>query len=284
MTRQQVGNYVDELKRALTTVRNPKQVLNMDECGFHSRIDKGRERRCVYALDVETEPTFCEETQGHTMSLVATVSLNGDSLKPLFLTPEKVEFKSKGLQVLRDRLLCYTTPRGYQNEESMLYYLKSVIDPYVKNVQEDLHDSNACVFLIMDNCPCHQTPRCNELIRTIVGLRVIWLPPHSSHFLQMLDASPFGILKSAYRQIKPRPEKPRYEAKIVRGFHAWYVACYPGNVISAFQRTGLDFDLAVYGPTRVRINDEVFLRLAEANCGADAREIDPQPASGAGHS
>ena len=143
VTVEQVFEYASLLLRALTVIKSPKQILNMDETGFHSRIDKGRRRKCVYIRGLQTRPTFHEEGQSTTVSLVATISMSGDALRPLFLTKERVRCESTTLKLLRDRLLTFQTPKGYQNEDSMIFYLRMVITPYVQTIRNELREPNA---------------------------------------------------------------------------------------------------------------------------------------------
>ena len=266
VTVEQVQDYLSMLIDALSDIKSPRQIINMDETGFHGRIDKGRKRKCVFIRGLGKRPTFHEERQSTTLSLVATISMSGDSLQPLFLTKEEVKFQSRTLRLLKERLLTYQTPKGYQNEASMIYYLQQVIFPYIQEVRIGLKDATANVYLIMDNCASHLTPNVRSVIQQIDGLRVISLPPHSSHFLQMLDASLFGVLKMAYRNTRTGPEKPKYEAKLVRAFHAWHTACYPINIISCFQMTGLDYRFHDDGGFDVVLNMRKMDALMQVNC------------------
>ena len=115
----------------------------MDETGFHSGIDKGRRRKCVFIRGVQTRPTFHEEAESTTVSLVATIAMNGDSLMPLFLTKERVKYESRMLRLSKERLLTFRTPKGYQNEESMIYYLQMVMVPYIQKIASQFARSAA---------------------------------------------------------------------------------------------------------------------------------------------
>ena len=178
----------------------------------------------------------------------------GESLPPLFLTQEEVKFRTKSLQILRPRLFTFRTAKGYQTEASMLYYWENVIKPYVHQVQTELHDDNAKVWLVMDQCASHITQNVMDAMRAIHGLQTIKLPAHSSHFTQPLDASLFGTLKVAYRSTKTEVDRPKYESKIVRCYNARYRCCVPGNVIASWQMTGIDFKSPEVGRFQVVLN------------------------------
>ena len=263
---EQIQQYASMIFDALCDITSGRQLLNFDETGFHQRIDKGSKRKCCYALDVDTDPRFQEESQTSTVSLVATINLVGESLKPLFLTKELVRYKSKTLQQLRTRLETFTTPRGYQNESSMLYYLHHIIRPYVLDVQKELGDEDASVYLVMDQCPSHMTERVKDAIKQIKGLRTIPLPPHSSHFTQPLDVGVFGILKRAYRNLRTGHERPKYEAKLLRAFHAWYQACFHVNIIGAWQMIGVEYRCPTPETTEIVLNIRKIVELMRTHC------------------
>ena len=98
------------------------------------------------------EPRFIEQAHSTTVSLVATISMNGDSLTPLFLLKENVKCRSKTLQILKGKFLTFQTAKGYQDARLMTYYLENIMQPYVCSVQKDLDDADAKVFLICDHC------------------------------------------------------------------------------------------------------------------------------------
>ena len=122
------------------------------------------------------------------------------------------------------------------------------------------------VYLIMGNCASHLIPRISDVTRQIDSFEILALPPHSSHFLQMLDASLFGVLKMAYRNFKTGPERPKYEAKLARAFRAWHVSCYPMDIISCFQMTGPEYSLQEHGQFRVALNMRKIYALVQVNC------------------
>ena len=101
---------------------------------------------------------------------------------------------------------------------------------------------------------------------TINGLRVIELPPHSSHFTQPLDANLFGTLKMAYRSVRTGNERPKYEAKLMRCYTAWYRTCLPNNVIASWQKTGIDFRFPILNEFVAVLNIAKLLELMKAYC------------------
>ena len=69
VTPEQVHEYYGRVLQALTQLRTPKQLVNMDETGFASRIDKGRKKKCVCSKVILTPPRFQEEKQVSQLSV-----------------------------------------------------------------------------------------------------------------------------------------------------------------------------------------------------------------------
>ena len=68
--------------------------------------------------------------------------------------------------------------------------------------REIINDLNLHAVLIMDNMSVHVI---NDVVKRVLKLEKFWiffLPPHSSHILQPLDLSNFGIFKRRYMQYK----------------------------------------------------------------------------------
>jgi hypothetical protein len=71
-----------------------------------------------------------------------------------------------------------------------------VIAPDVEFWRLTTADPLRMAYLVMDKHGAHNTP---DNVREMqkLGIPAIWLPPHSSHFLQLLDLTVFGAFKKA---------------------------------------------------------------------------------------
>ena len=279
ISRDCVYRYFREMEEVMKKIETPRQVLNMDETGFHSRIEKNRRRKCVFHKKCTTHVTFSEEANSTTLSLMATICGDGGMLPPMFVCKENVPLSSYELQTLRNRFYVTRSPKGYATEQSMLDWITKVLDPYVQSLTAILCRPDSLVYLIMDNCGVHNTPAVRAKLNQIPRLHIIWLPPHTSHFLQMLDASVFGQLKGVYRNLRTTPTRPKIEGKILRAFHALWNAAYPRHVLAGFELTGFSYATNQAGLQTLRLDTCRATALLETNCqglemGAthDARE------------
>jgi hypothetical protein len=90
--RRDVLTYFGELRKALTQMQTPAQLLNVGPSGFCSRPEKAKKRKIVYRSDCPVKPGFREHTDTNHISLVATISLSGEALKPIFMTTSAPSF------------------------------------------------------------------------------------------------------------------------------------------------------------------------------------------------
>jgi hypothetical protein len=74
---------------------------------------KGKRRKIVSCKKCTTKAVFREERNLNHVTLVATINLLGQRLKPLYLTTNKVAIKAPDLQLMSTRLALYETPKGY---------------------------------------------------------------------------------------------------------------------------------------------------------------------------
>ena len=107
----------------------------------------------------------------------------------------------------------------------------------VYDAYKSIKDENAKVFLVLDNASVHEVGSLFDEI----GIHPIWLPPHSSHFLQTLDLLLFAELKKAYSSLRTPLTRPKIEGKLLRILRAWNTAKYPLNIINAWKRAGITF-------------------------------------------
>ena len=271
-----VDAYFSRLEDAVKNLETPMQVINMDETGFHSRLEKNRRRKCVFHKQCSTHVTFSEEGNSTTLSLMATICGDGTMLSPMFVCKENVPFSTYELQTLKTRFHVTKSPKGYATEQSMVDWIDKVLDPYVRNLIPTLHREDSHVYLIMDNCGVHNTETVRAKINRISRLRVIWLPPHTSHFLQMLDASVFGQLKGVYRNLRTLPTRPKIEGKILRAFHALWNAAFPRHVQAGFELTGFAYSSHPTGHLSLTLNRGRIRALLETNCQGLRIDADQQ--------
>lgn len=264
---EDVLHYFGQVSAALGRITSLSQMINMDESGFSSRIDKGRKRKCVILKSCRVTPKFQEQDGSSHLTIVSTIALSGDVLRPMFITKEHVDMNgSFANDSIFARSLHFETKKGYQDEASMVFWIQNCLAEYVSGVQTKLGDPDAPVFLIMDNCPSHNTPAVQAAFRNVRGLEIIWMPAHSSHFLQMLDACYFGVMKNEYRLGNTTKQKPKVAGKLIRAFRASWIASYPTTVMRSWQLTGFAYTGLGTATQGARLCLRSIVELVKVNC------------------
>jgi hypothetical protein len=267
---EDVERYYGEVRNALQELKCREQLLNMDETGFCTRATRDKKKRIVYLSDCPVKPTFSDVPDGNHVSLVATISFSLKPLKPMLLTCTDVKYRDSDLQIISGDLATCRTEKAYQTEASMIRYVQEISLPYSRNVRNWLQNPDAPIFLIMDNCASHRTEQLQSMYQQH-KIRVIWLPPHSSHFLQPLDLFVFGILKKKYQDIKAKPvtlQTPKLESKILRIHRAWADAVYPLQVFRSWAAAAISCQC--YPPVKWGLSEDRVLRKIQENCRVPA--------------
>ena len=235
VTQESVTSYFSKLMSALMEIKSPKQIVNLDEVGLCQRPDKGRRRRVVSLKNISRKPAFMEENDGTHITLTAAVNLAGEPLKPHLLGIGVLRCKDHDLWLLSDSFAYERTAKGRQTLASFTNYTRTILAEYVSQVRKELQDERAKVYLIMDNATVHNIPD----VLQAVGIEPIWLPPHSSHFLQVLNLLIFAELKKAYRTKRSKSTSPKIEGKVLRTLSAWNTSMYRLTIMKAWERAGI---------------------------------------------
>lgn len=112
VSEEQTNHYFEEIRAVLTNLESPMQLVNMDETGFHSRVDRNRRRKCVFCHQCRVHVTFAEESASTTLSLMASVTGDGSVLPPMFVCKENVPFSTRELQTISTKLYVTKSPKG----------------------------------------------------------------------------------------------------------------------------------------------------------------------------
>jgi hypothetical protein len=127
VTRASVFAYFAELGNVRPACVTLNQIIHMDEPGLFVRPMKGNTRKLVSLKSCAVRPTFHKEKGVSHVSLVATVTLGGQTLTALMLTTTYLPFKSKELAILRRTFAANRTVRGYMMAASMMFYLNHIV-------------------------------------------------------------------------------------------------------------------------------------------------------------
>lgn len=235
----------DELKRFYTQLRelvdgvDPGNIFNVDEIGF-CRKSRHEKLRCIAPASaahqhVEYIPSSDVD---RTFTLIATITLDGERLKPMIVCPVKSlpkDFLSTEVWNGKDCILGYAES-GFANKSLLHTWYDGVLRPQLAQNRLKLGD-NAPAVIICDGFRAHNDP---ELLAkaAVDNVRMIFIPPHSSHLTQALDKFAFANMKKAYQQCT-MTSLDRNGKKIKKMLQAYYSALTPYTIRESWNAVGI---------------------------------------------
>jgi hypothetical protein len=155
-------------------------------------------------------------------------------------TPEKVEI--------------YSQKNAYIDLEIFDDWFRDTFIPDLL-ARRDRFSDHGPAYLIMNNCPAH---RGAEFDRLCVVHRVlpVWLPPHSSNQLQMLDLCIFAATKRHISRANKLEKVNLQSEHIVKVLDGFMAAAVPHNIVMSFRNAGVSLMLDDDRVLRCKITPE----------------------------
>ena len=260
-TTSAIEEYFRQLSEAIDGVPSGL-IFNLDESGFQRFIDAKHDTIVVPEESRDRYHSVSRREKRATFLL--TVAADGRMVKPLLIVPRlTIEAEILLAGYGPDQCVFTHSDSGYITRDIFERYIRDVFIPYVNVRRSDL-GYNGWAVLTMDQCSCH----CGDTIKSICeanGVRLLYLPPHSSDQTQACDLGLFGNLKSAQSRIHAPEEMSTQSRQLVRIISACQATCHPLAVTSAFRRAGI---------SNFFHNGRVYSRVTPSTCSAIR---DPRP-------
>ena len=167
----------------------------MDEKPIH--IGGGAKKILTFVDDgAKKPPSTVQTTLNSHYTVVFCISAHGDATKPAFLFPLKND--PEEAEPYLGRIQCYSTGFGYMQAEFMRRWALDVFLPKVTELRTLHHQSDAPIFLILDN---HASRRDSQLLTSLAdnNITVFTLPSNSTFVLQPLDLVFNGAFQNHFR-------------------------------------------------------------------------------------
>ncbi|XP_078589556.1 uncharacterized protein LOC144869927 [Branchiostoma floridae x Branchiostoma japonicum] len=168
----------------------PHRVYNADETGFE--LDPQRKKVVSFAKMNAPATSVRKGTRDHITSMEC-VAANGTALPPMIIFSKSYPSTAYSLDG-PDNAVYATTPSGFIEADIFLSWLDKCFNRFSSPERP--------VLLLLDQHSTHVT---TEAIDFAIKNDIILmgLPPHSSHFLQPLDAQggPFNRMKDVYEDV-----------------------------------------------------------------------------------
>lgn len=215
----------------------PHFVFNMDEMGHQDYAD-ARHKLCVIPSYVTEKAYYEVSRRGKRISLIACIAADGSYMRPaLILTRSTYDDELLEFGLTSEKIDVYSQKHSYIDRDIFTDWLKDTVIPDLRK-RRALHKYSGPAFLLLDNCSAHYGPDITALANQN-NLHFLYIPPHSSHFLQCLDVSVFGITKRLIANIN-RVEKVNIQTEhMIRLVNGFLAAAVPTNIIKSFKNAGI---------------------------------------------
>jgi hypothetical protein len=234
-------------------------IGNMDETmiSSKSRLLCIVRRTSRYALSIE------DENSEH-ITLVCTVTANGDSAPPFAIFPLKNMPMILDEMVTDNQLIVGGQESGWIDQSKFLHWSKEFIK-WVEARRVILNKPNAPFLLFLDSHNSRENVEALQLLKN-ANIDVVTYPPECSHILQALDVCIFGSFKKHLKiqmrsmrtqkitwkdNLIPSDTSIRRAKTILATLNAWKQACTYTNIQKAFSRSGIhprDVEAALQNP------------------------------------
>ena len=186
VSRTTVDDFFQNLAEVMRDV-SPECIVNYDETNISD--SPGGDSQLFKRGSKRSYRTMNSSKVG--VSMMYSVSANGDRLRPY------VVYKAKRVSptwvVGGNREIFYNaTPSGWFDSPTFEDWFTKVALPYFRNL-------NGNKVIIGDNVPSHININVIQKAEE-QGIKFIFLPPNTTHFLQPLDVSVFRTLKMEWRK------------------------------------------------------------------------------------
>jgi hypothetical protein len=240
-------------------------VFNMDEMGHQPWADALAMTCFVPSTWTAKTVQYPVSRQGKRITLIACIGADGSVLRPAVVIPRKTyDDNVQQYGLTSEKLDVYHQQKGYIDRDIFDTWFKDTFLAEVR-CRRKRYAYRGPAYLIMDNCTAHSgTPieaMCQE-----GGIIPLFIPPHSSHLLQMLDLSLFGVTKRAISRLnkcRKRYVQMEHIADIVEGF---LKSSSLGNVVASFKMGGISLVLDDNKKLLIKVTPEtaVLARPPEA--------------------
>ena len=262
LPRQLALKHISNLKKYVDGLPT-ELVFNLDEVGHQPWADKKFKKVIVPMYMKDNRIEYSIDRSEKRVSMIITISMAGDSLMPLIVTHRKTldeEVKRSGMRIGEDFMLEYQES-AFVTKEIFSKYISSVFIPYVQKVRENPLYTDKSAALLCDNCSAHFDEKMIKLLSQN-NIRLITLPPHSSHLFQPLDLVIFGVFKSEMKFVRSKYKPGTQLDRISRLLKAIERATISENNRSSFGCGGLEINTDL-SPHIVVVNEQTLLKIID---------------------
>ena len=234
-----IDAYYTRLREAIDGVP-VNLVYNIDESGEDDFVDAKTIRVIVPASFDGDYAEIPVKRESKRATFIHCISAGGFYLPSMFVVPRKT-VDSDMLRIFNDRFYLAYQKKGFATADIIDEWLQKVFFPSVqrqKEIEFKRSGYQGHAVLLLDGFAGHakafEKYNLDEL-----GIKLVYLVPHSSHLTQPLDLGIFGIQKIFTQQLRKSVTLSPQTDHIRRILVGMEKASVSQNIISAFEQAGL---------------------------------------------
>lgn len=241
VTTSELAKFYAELREAMVGIC-PDCCFNVDEIGFSRRLNQ-KPVRCVVPASAEgTRVEYLATAEGEkTFTAIVAVSLSGDALRPMIVCPTVSlpnDFLTTKVRQGHDCFLV-SNESGFCNRRIFKRWYELVMRPEIARRRNNMSDKNAPFLILCDGFTGHDDTVLREMMG-VDNVRLVFIPPHSSHLTQPLDKFVFANLKAAYFDGSPKETAhDRNGRKLLKILDAFHKAMKPSTIRRSWDAVGV---------------------------------------------
>jgi hypothetical protein len=198
-------------------------VMNMDEMGHQPYAD-AKDTTCLApSTHPEATVNYPVSRVGKRITLLACIFADGSFIRPALVIPENVDIYSQG--------------KGYVDQDIFEDWTKDTLVPELQRRTAAMGCPGPAI-LILDNCSAHKGLEFEKLCQDN-NIKCVFLPPHASHLLQMLDLSIFGATTRLIARMNENNFHDVQNNHIVKILDSFISARAPNKIVESFRLGGL---------------------------------------------
>lgn len=224
-------------------------VFNCDETGIQQWVDRLKNLTVIVPSNVESAKIGIQKSNEKRLTVLFCISMDGTYIKPYVLT-ERLSVNTKLLErgLTPDKIEFIHTVNGFMNSDIFLKWLLDVFIPELQ-IRRKKYNYEGMAILVMDGFGSHLNFDSLDVL-TRENVKVVYMPPHSSHLLQALDVTLFGLFKKELQYNKLTfSEDKVFNTQVLNLFSTWQKTSTSNNIIQTFKDIGMknvcneDFDI-----------------------------------------
>ena len=203
-----------------------------------SKSGRLRPVKVIVPYDYGETPYVAAHREPHFVSAIAAITAAGEGLTPGLIVRRETLHPDLESLPIGEELPIYSTEKAFVTERVFGAYLTDVITPYIERTRGKLRQDDAKAVLLWDGHGAHDSATIRSKC-AINNVRLICIPPHSSHVLQPLDQVYFSRVKQLFAQSRPVQGLSKLSQTILRVVNAFDGANCRYLICTSWRQTGI---------------------------------------------